>query len=118
MGDIRSEHIVRVPIKAIETPRQGMCEVRLDHWWVVDPKTDSVIFYKRTGSRQLEYSSPQCNRTKAIAVVVLRGIWETDYGFEVRLIPAAFIPIWMRGDIDFGYNLKPLLEVTTEDDQV
>lgn len=114
MGDIKPEHIVRVPIKEIEKPRQGMCEVRLEHWWIVDPKTDSVIFYKRTGSRQSRYSSPQCNKTKAIATVVLRGVWEVDYGFEVRLIPVAFIPIWMSGDVDWGYNLKPLLTADKE----
>ena len=105
-GDIVEDRIVRVKLSAIEKPRRGHCEVMVNSWWVFDPESESVIFYQRHDKR---YSSAQCHDREGIAKKVFGQVWE-PFGFELRQVPVAFVPIWMHGEVDFGYNLKPLLQ--------
>lgn len=111
MNDIIEDRIVRVPIKTIEKPRAGILEGILENWWIIDPKTESVVFYQR---HKREYSSAQCNSNEDIVRRVIHPIWQ-PFGFEVRLIPVAFVPVWMAGDVDFGYSLKALLREKKDD---
>lgn len=105
-GDIVEDRIVRVTLKAIQKPRRGICEVMVNSWWVFDPKTESVIFYLRHDKR---HSSAQCHDRQGIAEKVFGQLW-SPFGFELRQVPVAYVPIWMTGDVDFGYQLKPLLQ--------
>lgn len=106
MSEIIPARIVRIPIEVISKPRRGYVDGILENWWIVDPKTDSVIFYKRHNPK---YCSPQCNGNESITRNAILPIW-VKFGFEVRLVPVAFVPLWMTGDVDLGYNLVPLLK--------
>lgn len=106
MSEIDPSRIIRVPIKEIAKPRDGLCEVKTEYWWIVDPVADAVIFYRRFSGR---HSSPLCNKDEAIVRRVLLPIWE-KFGCEVQLVPVAFTPIWVTGDVDFGYQLVQLLQ--------
>jgi hypothetical protein len=103
LQEIEPNLIVKVPIKSIETPRRGTCEVFLDYWWIVDPEKDAVIFYKRW---KPGHSSPQFNGNKPVAEKILGRLW-APFGFEIRQVPVAFLPVWTTGD--FGYQLERLL---------
>lgn len=105
MGDIVQERIMRIPLKAIEKPRRGHCEVFVNNWWVYDAKTECVIFYQR---HKPEYSNAQCHTSAMVARKVFGQIWK-PFGFELRQVPVAFVPLWTSGDYDFGYQLGRLL---------
>ncbi len=104
-GNIVPDRIVRIPLRAIEKPRDGHCDVFTNWWWVFDSKTESVIFYRRHDPK---YSSAQCHKRQGIAEKIFGQVWK-PFGFEMHQVPVAFVPLWMTGDVDFGYNLKPLL---------
>lgn len=106
MNELKAENIVRVPVAAASRPRNGHSEILVEYTWIVDPAGEgSLIFYKRFPKAQ---PSPQCNSSERIVRRVLGGLWE-PFGFEPRLIPVTFLPITMFGDVDFRYNLVPLL---------
>lgn len=105
MGNIDKDRIMRIPLKAIEKPRDGHCDVFVNWWWTYDPKSDSVIFYQR---HKPQYSSAQCHKNKGIAEKIFGLVWK-PFGFEMRQIPVAYVPIWFTGDVDFGYQLGRLL---------
>lgn len=113
--EIDPDKIIRVPITELEKPRGGLTNIIAEHWWVVEDKGTSpchAIFYRPwEGRGRRHYSYAQANPNKVVAESLLRSLYEPlELGFELRLIPVAFVPIWITGEVDYSANLEPLLK--------
>ena len=111
--EIDPDKIIRVPIAELQKPRDGLAKIIVDHWWVVEDKGTTpchAIFYRPWEARgRNHYSYAQANPNKVVAESLLRSLYGS-FKFELRLIPVAFVPIWITGEVDYGANLEPLLK--------
>ena len=107
--EIDPEKIVRVPITELEKPRGGLTNIIVEHWWITDG--DEALFYRPWEARnRRHYSYAQANPNKVVAESLLRNLYGSFEHFELRLIPVAFVPIWITGEVDYSANLEPLLK--------
>lgn len=112
--EVDPDKIVRVPITELEKPRGGLTNIIAEHWWIVEDKGTNpchAIFYRPWEAKnKRHYSYAQANPNKVVAESLLRSLYGSFEHFEVRLIPVAFVPIWITGEVDYSANLEPLLK--------
>lgn len=109
MGEIRPEQIIKIPLKAVEEPYNGINEVYLDRWWSFDPREQSLIFYRMHKGASL---SAQCNDNEVLAAKIHQSVW-AKHDFMLKKVPRVFIPqtsIYRSGEMIQVAHIAPIIK--------
>ena len=82
----QEERWLKIPLKQLTKPSNGMHNVYVNHWWVVDEQ-DNAVFFKHL-------TSPQCHPSPEM---VKRMSFHSEHEGKttVKKVPLAFVPINM-----------------------